>query len=297
MKHFFYSFLLLCSSLFLFSASNFYTDSCRKKKQSLQDYFKWKPGKTYPIIMGHRMAPISGYADNGFKTLEYTQKIAPCIVQEMDVRMTKDHVLVMLHDATLERTTTGKGNLTDFTFKELNNFELKDIYGRILKGEHIPTLSKILQFVKKKKMIVALDMKKGTDPEILMREVVKSKTLDNVIIICYTLNDAIILNKMYPKLMLALGFNSLDDIETIKHSGLPFENLIALTPNELKEKTFYDQIHSMGIMVSFSAQGGVDLEYSKKRGASYKKVFDHGGDIICTDSLENVLKTFSLKKN
>lgn len=241
--------------------------------------------------MAHRMSPETGYPDNGLKTLKFTHQLAPCVIQEMDVRMTKDSALVMLHDATLDRTTTGKDSLNKFTLKEIAQYQLKDINGTLIKGERIPKLIDILHFVKNNKMIVALDMKPGTDPKRLMREVISSRTLNQVIIICYTIKDAQLLNKKYPILMMALGFNSWENIKAIEQSGLPFENLIALTPSQLQEKSFYDKIHSMGIMVSFGAQGGVDV-YPNNTRKAYQNVFARGGDIICTDSLSNVFKAF-----
>ncbi|MGN7990154.1 glycerophosphodiester phosphodiesterase family protein [Pedobacter sp. 22226] len=286
----YYSLILICP-VFLLLAFKIQPSACPKPGQTLQDYFKWRAGRKMPLIMAHRMSPETGYPDNGLKTLKFTHQLAPCVIQEMDVRMTKDSALVMLHDATLDRTTTGKDSLNKFTLKEIAQYQLKDINGTLIKGERIPKLMDVLHFVKKNKMIVALDMKPGTDPKKLMAEVISLQTLNQVIIICYTIKDAQLLNKKYPTLMMALGFNSWENIKAIEQSGLPFKNLIALTPAQLQEKSFYDKIHSMGIMVSFGAQGGVDV-YPNNTRKAYQNVFARGGDIICTDSLSNVFKAF-----
>ncbi len=269
-------------------------NGCRRPGQTLQQYFKWTPGENKPLIMAHRMSPLRrGYADNGFETLKYTYRYAPCVIQEMDVRMSKDSALLLLHDSTLNRTTTGKENLNKFLLKEVEQFELKDAYGNILKGQHVPLLTQVLQFVKKNKMIIALDMKPGTDPERLMKAVIATKTINDIFVICYTVKDAVALNKKYPTLMMALGFNSWDNIRAIEQSGSPHQNLIALTPSKLQDKNFYDKIHDMGIMVSFSAQGGADILPNNELTASYKGIFSSGGDIICTDSLKQVFTVFN----
>lgn len=278
----------------LLTSSKLDDGTCRKPGQSLQQYFRWEAGKTKPIIMGHRMSPIPlGYADNGFKTFIYTYKIAPCVLQEMDVRMSKDSVLMMLHDPTLERTTTGKGKLNQYTFKEAECYELKDKEGNILAGQHIPLLKDILNFVRKNAMIVILDMKPGTDAKRLMQEITATHTIDKVVVICYTIQDAEMLNKQYPTLMMALGFNSLEGIQAIEKSDLPYQNLIALTPSKLQDKKFYDKIHSMGVMVSFSAQGETDTYPEAKAIPAYHQIFNTGGDIICTDSLQKVFRAFN----
>ena len=40
-------------------------------------------------------------------------------------RLTKDSVIVLMHDATLDRTTSGKGKLADFTWNELQQIRLQ----------------------------------------------------------------------------------------------------------------------------------------------------------------------------
>jgi glycerophosphoryl diester phosphodiesterase len=45
---------------------------------------------------------------------------------EIDPRITKDSVVVLMHDATLDRTTTGTGRVADHTWAELQQLRLKD---------------------------------------------------------------------------------------------------------------------------------------------------------------------------
>ena len=42
---------------------------------------------------------------------------------ELDVQMTKDEKLVVIHDETIDRTTDGKGNLRDYTYEQLCRFD------------------------------------------------------------------------------------------------------------------------------------------------------------------------------
>src|SRR3954466_10607294 len=70
-----------------------------------------------PIVVGHRglmqSAPECTLA--GFRAC-----IALRVGFEFDVRRTKDGVLVCLHDATVDRTTDGRGNLNELTYEKLN---------------------------------------------------------------------------------------------------------------------------------------------------------------------------------
>ncbi len=63
---------------------------------------------------------------------------------EMDVRQSKDGVLVLMHDARLERTTNGKGYLRDFTYEELGSLDAGSWFSKSYSGERIPTLALIL---------------------------------------------------------------------------------------------------------------------------------------------------------
>jgi glycerophosphoryl diester phosphodiesterase len=62
---------------------------------------------------------------------------------EIDIRQTKDGKFVLMHDSTLDRTTNGSGDVTDYTLEELKLLKLKDSRG-ILTSEQIPTLQEVL---------------------------------------------------------------------------------------------------------------------------------------------------------
>ena len=63
---------------------------------------------------------------------------------EIDLHKTKDGVLVIMHDGTLDRTSTGKGAISDYTYEELQKFYLKA--GDGVKTRHkIPTLEEVTE--------------------------------------------------------------------------------------------------------------------------------------------------------
>ena len=63
---------------------------------------------------------------------------------ELDVRTTKDGHLIVLHDATLERTTNGAGLVTDYTLEELQSIDAGSWFSDHFKGTKIPTLQEML---------------------------------------------------------------------------------------------------------------------------------------------------------
>jgi glycerophosphoryl diester phosphodiesterase len=66
---------------------------------------------------------------------------------EFDVNLSKDGKLVVIHDATVDRTTNGKGKVTDLTFEELRALDAGSWFGEAFKGVQIPTLRETLEAI------------------------------------------------------------------------------------------------------------------------------------------------------
>lgn len=71
---------------------------------------------------------------------------------EIDVQLTKDSVVVIMHDQTIDRTTTGKGKVSDYTLEELKKLQLKNPIG-VVTGHKIPTFKEVLVLTKGKILI------------------------------------------------------------------------------------------------------------------------------------------------
>ena len=96
-------------------------------------------------IMGHRGAP----ADEPENTLpSFARALAVGVAAvELDVQLTKDGRLAVIHDETLDRTTNGKGRVKDFTLAELQALDA----GR---GERVPSLEEVFDLVQGKAYLV-----------------------------------------------------------------------------------------------------------------------------------------------
>ena len=66
---------------------------------------------------------------------------------EVDLQMTKDGVLVIMHDDTLDRTTTGSGKVADHTMDELRKLNLLTPIG-VKTRQKIPTFEEILRLAR-----------------------------------------------------------------------------------------------------------------------------------------------------
>ncbi|MGO4875122.1 glycerophosphodiester phosphodiesterase family protein [Pedobacter psychrotolerans] len=80
-------------------------------------------------------------------------------IMELDLKKTKDGYLVIMHDQTIDRTTTGRGNVSDYTLTELKTFFLRSGSGHPTK-HRVPTFNEILVLAKDK---ILIDVDKGYD--------------------------------------------------------------------------------------------------------------------------------------
>ena len=63
---------------------------------------------------------------------------------ELDLRMTKDHEIVVIHDATVDRTSDGTGMVSDMTLAELKKLDFGVKYSEKFRGTRIPTFREFL---------------------------------------------------------------------------------------------------------------------------------------------------------
>lgn len=69
---------------------------------------------------------------------------------ELDVQLSKDGELVVIHDGTLDRTTNGQGSVSEYTLEEIRNLDAGSWFDPKFAGEKVPTLDESLQWAKGK---------------------------------------------------------------------------------------------------------------------------------------------------
>lgn len=93
---------------------------------------------------------------------------------EFDVRLTKDDIPVVIHDATINRTSNGKGYVHNLTLDELKSYDFGAKFSSQYKNEQIPTLKEVLELVKDHPIDLNIELKNGpTIPENLELNVLK----------------------------------------------------------------------------------------------------------------------------
>jgi len=115
-----------------------------------------------PLIIAHRgyrakypentLAAFQGAIDAGVDMIE------------LDVLLTRDRKIVVIHDESLDRTTNGQGMVSDYTLSELKTFDAGSWFDVRFSEERLPTLEEVLDLVKGK-VFVNIEIKRSAyDP-------------------------------------------------------------------------------------------------------------------------------------
>ena len=96
-----------------------------------------------PLLIGHRGYPAR-YPENTMASFEGAIK-AGCDMIELDVTLTKDRKVVVIHDDTLDRTTEGKGSVIDHTLEEIKRLDAGSWFDSRFSSERVPELSEVLK--------------------------------------------------------------------------------------------------------------------------------------------------------
>jgi glycerophosphoryl diester phosphodiesterase len=106
---------------------------------------------------------------------------------ELDVSVTKDGVPVVIHDNRVDRTTDGRGAVSDMTLAEIKRLDAGAKFDAKFRGERIPTLEEVLSTVGKRG-IVNIELKSGKlsnvglEAAAIARVIEETNAVDRVII-------------------------------------------------------------------------------------------------------------------
>jgi glycerophosphoryl diester phosphodiesterase len=96
-----------------------------------------------PRVIGHRGAAARA-PENTLAGFRLANSLG-CDWVEFDVRLTADHTLVVCHDDRVERTTNGRGAISDLALAEIRELDAGSWFDRSFAGEPVPTLDETLE--------------------------------------------------------------------------------------------------------------------------------------------------------
>lgn len=263
---------------------NHYNDF--KTTQELRDFLCYTKNKSV-IISAHRGGAGKNLPENSLETFDTTLKYTYSMM-EVDPRYSKDSVIVLHHDKTLDRTTTGTGLVSDYTYKELQKLSLRDIDGNVTPFK-IPKLEEALRWAKGKTVLV-LD-KKDVSIEDRLRVVEGCNAEPYAIIMAYSFEEARYCHSMNKNVMMQIFINSPEKVLEFDKTGVPWENVIVFVTHEIPENPeLFEMINSRGGTCVVGASRTLDKELMlhgddniEEIRSKYESIHKMGARIIETD--------------
>ncbi|WON95614.1 glycerophosphodiester phosphodiesterase family protein [Sphingobacterium sp. UGAL515B_05] len=202
-------------------------------------------------VAAHRGAHLE-QPENSIAAIEEAIRQGASVV-EVDVRATKDGVLVLMHDKTVNRTTTGQGEVAKQTYAELQQLHLRKKSNGEASDHVIPTLSEALR-VAKGKILVDLDFKEDRKEFIKKTyALVEQEGMeDQVLFFLYDYKDMPKIYKLNPTITLFPRARSMKDLAAILKMKLTSivhldESFIDTEKlNALRQKGIYFWMNSLG---------------------------------------------------
>ena len=218
-----------------------------------------------PWIIGHRGSPREA-PENTLSSFELAICQGADLI-ELDLHMSADERLVVIHDDTVDRTTDGSGAVGDLSFQELRALDAGSWLHPKYRGERIPTLSEAFDLSAGRASLV-VELKRGSDcypgiERLLARAIEAARRLEDVIVISRDSAAIERINRINPDIM-TLDFNHLPiaSPEWLHRESLsrPGKRFLIARPGEIDRERI-QRVRSLGYGVLCSV---INEEWSQQ---------------------------------
>lgn len=204
-------------------------------------------------VSAHRGGPAPGYAENAVETFRRTIGHAPTFL-EVDVSVTRDGALVLMHDDDVERTTDGRGAVSAMTLAEFQALRLQDESGATL-GQHPPSLRQALDWANGR-AILELDIKRSVAFEDVVREVEEAGAMGRVVFITYSIDAASRLARLAPDAMIYTTISSPRELDLLERRGVDLRRIVAWVGTQAPDAALVEALAARGVEARFGMFGG-----------------------------------------
>lgn len=240
------------------------------------------------LVAAHRAAH-NQFPENSIPSILEAIRLGVDIV-ELDVKVTKDGIPVLMHDGTIDRTTTGTGKPSDYTYEELKQFRL--VHDDEATDQLIPSFDEALKLIKGK-IMVDIDLKTDQlDP--IIADIKRNFCEDHVFFFDNDYEALQYIRDINPKFYLMPRAYSYEMADAAITRFKP--EVIHIDPK------FYDGkvvklIKSNNARIWINALGIPDMSLgTKNEDQALDKILLHGANIIQTDKPEALLKALKKRK-
>ncbi|GJM27322.1 MAG: glycerophosphoryl diester phosphodiesterase [Phycisphaerae bacterium] len=174
-----------------------------------------KPFFEEPFLFGVHRGGAKWRPESTLKTFQEAAKTWPGILLESDVRMTSDGVVVLLHDATVNRTTNGEGAVADRTWEYLQTLDAGYTFtndgGETFpyrgKGYRIPKLEEVLKALPESRFLIEFKDQPGiADATVAIMQ--QANAVDRILVASFNPDHMVRAATLEPRLATCFDSNS-----------------------------------------------------------------------------------------
>ncbi|HET9232072.1 MAG TPA: glycerophosphodiester phosphodiesterase family protein [Vitreimonas sp.] len=237
---------------------------------SLPAFFDCLRENNATAVSAHRGGARRGLPENAISTFEAALRDAPVFL-EIDVRAARDGLVVM-HDETVDRATSGSGTVADMTVGQVRALMLDES-----DGEHPPSLREALDWARDR-TVLELDIKQDVRFEDVIAEVRAADAMSRVVFIAYSVGAAARLARLAPEAMLYVDIANVRDLDELERRGVDLAHVVAWTGDEEPNSELNIALGQRGVEARFGMFG-------RNAPASQTAAFAETGlQIISTDA-------------
>ena len=213
---------------------------------------------------GHTQVP-----ENSLAAIDEAIEAGAHIV-ELDVRQTKDGVLVLMHDKTLDRTTTGTGAVLDYTYDELK--ELRLTHQGKATAYSVPTFEETL-LQAKDRILLDIDFKAdGMQARFdAYRQIAALGMESQILFFLYDYTEMPVLHAFNPRIKIMPRAYNMEELQEIVELG--FTDIVHIDASYYDDDIIRDMTESKRIRIWANALGDADLQ-AASNGGDYQELFD-----------------------
>jgi len=129
----------------------------------------------YPLIIAHR--GYSGkYPENTLAAFQAAFDAHADMV-ELDITLTRDRKIVVIHDDRLERTTNGRGFVTDYAMEDLRKLDAGSWFNARFSSERLPELEEVIDLLKGK-LLINIEIKSSAFEAHYPKDTIEQQTVE-----------------------------------------------------------------------------------------------------------------------
>lgn len=184
--------------------------------------------RSSPLICGHRGGYYDAFPENSLAAFRYViqQAKGRAIMLELDIRTSKDGILYVLHDKTLDRTTNGTGDIAEQTAASLNRLWLKTTQGTMSK-ERIPRFEAILKWLKQQPDVLLMVDVKGAPWLSVVQAIEQAGVREQCLILTFRPADTQRVYEADPQANISALITNVSEWEALLRTGISTERLCA----------------------------------------------------------------------